>query len=79
MSSVKNLSDIHRGRKYMIAGYTDPHSPYSEKLVKMGFVEGTIVERTATEISDPLILNLRHSRVALRRGEAKIVLVRDVE
>jgi len=79
MTAVKNLSDISRGHKYMITGYSDPHSEYSEKLVKMGFVEGTIVQRTGTEISDPIILNLRHSRVALRRNEAKAVLVRDTE
>ena len=79
MTAVKNLSDIPKGRKYMITGYSDPHSEYSEKLVKMGFVKGTIIERTGTEISDPMILNLRHSRVALRRGEAKTVLVREAE
>jgi len=79
MITVNNLSDIPRGHKFIITGYSDPQSEYSQKLVKMGFVEGTVVERTETEISDPIILNLRHSRVALRRGEAKTILVRDAE
>jgi len=79
MTAVNNLSDIPRGRKFMITGYSDPGSEYSAKLVKMGFVEGTVIERTGTEISDPMVLNVRHSRVALRRHEARVVLVRDID
>ena len=76
MSTITTLSDAQKGRPYIINGFTDPSSEYAEKLLKMGFVEGTVVSRSEVEINDPMIFVLRHARVALRKKEAQEILVR---
>ncbi len=77
MPNIKNLSEIPKGSRYIISGFENSGSEYSEKLMKMGFVEGTPVERTGADINDPMVFSLRHSRVALRKKEAQVILVRE--
>ena len=69
------LDEIIKGRAYLVAGIQQNDSLYSEKLYKMGFVEGTPVRLAPVEIYDPMVIEIRGSRIALRRQEAQQVYV----
>ena len=79
MAGKLNLADISKGKAYQIAGFADSSSEYSEILLKMGFVEGTKVELAPVKISDPIVYQIRGSRIALRKVEAKQILVKEAE
>lgn len=76
MSTELNLSEIRKGLVYQVTGFDDAFSPYAEKLHKMGFVVGTPVERAPVATTDPMIVHIRGSRIALRRKEALSVRVK---
>ena len=78
MSSSINLANISQGKSYEVSGFTSETSDYAEKLYKMGFVKGTPVELAPVKISDPIIVQIRGSRVALRKREAEEILVTEV-
>ena len=78
MASTTNVSAMHRGKSYRVSGFTQGDSPYAEKLHKMGFVIGTSVELAPVEISDPMVVQIRGSRVALRKKEAQQILVEEI-
>ncbi|CCO25042.1 FeoA family protein [Maridesulfovibrio hydrothermalis] len=75
MTTNINLSNVCVGRSYCILGYELETSEYAQKLRKMGFVEGTPIELAPIKISDPMIFQIRGSRVALRKIEAKQIKV----
>ena len=78
MSEHLRLTEVQKNKWYQIAGFIDSPSIYSEKLYKMGFVEGTSIQLAPVKLSDPLVFQIRGSRIALRKKEAEQVLVREV-
>lgn len=78
-TGITRLSEIPKGSRYVVCGFENEESEYAEKLLKMGFVEGTVVERSSADINDPMVFSLRHSRVALRKKEAGEIRVKDSE
>lgn len=78
MADSVKLSDIRKGGSYQIAGFADSVSEYTEKLLKMGFVEGTAVELAPVKISDPIVYQIRGCRIALRKKEAQQIYVKEV-
>ena len=78
MASSINLAEINIGKVYRVAGFSDAESPYAVKLHKMGFVEGTKIELAPVKLSDPMVVQIRGSRVALRKDEANHIYVEEV-
>ena len=78
MSKRINLTQAVKGISYRISGFTDQDSDYSDKLRKMGFISGTPIELAPVAISDPLVFQIRGSRIALRRKEAEEILVEGI-
>lgn len=78
MTKNINLSQILKGRSYAVLGFETETSEYSQKLRKMGFVEGTKITLAPIKISDPMIFEIRGSRVALRKDEADQVKVEEI-
>ncbi len=72
-----NLADISKGIAYEVIGFEPETSVYAEKLYKMGFVKGTPVELAPVKMSDPMIVQIRGSRIALRKNEAREILVKE--
>ncbi|CAG35688.1 FeoA family protein [Desulfotalea psychrophila] len=86
--SIK-LTNIKRGKTYKVPGFNQSlsdytcqetdfaqsTSDYAAKLYKMGFIEGTPIELASVNISDPIVIQIRGSRVALRKNEAQQILV----
>ena len=78
MSNNTNLTEINREKIYQVAGFVDNSSDYAQKLHKMGFVEGTPVELAPVKLSDPMVIQIRGSRIALRKDEAQQILVQEL-
>lgn len=78
MTKNINLSKILEGRKYSVLGFESETSDYAIKLRKMGFIEGTTICLAPIKISDPMIFEIRGSRVALRKNEADQIKVEEV-
>ena len=78
MPKPTNLTEINRGKTYQVAGFVNNETDYAEKLYKMGFVEGTPVELAPVKISDPMVIQIRGSRIALRKSEAQQILVQEI-
>ncbi len=77
MTEISRLSDILKDRCYKVHGFKED-SDYSDKLHKMGFVEGTIIKLAPVKTYDPIIFQIRSSRIALRKKEAELILVKEV-
>lgn len=78
MARQTNLTEISRDKTYQVAGFLNNSTDYAEKLHKMGFVEGTPVELAPVNLSDPMVIQIRGSRIALRKSEAQQILVREL-
>lgn len=72
-----NLADISKGIAYEVVGFEPENSVYAEKLYKMGFVKGTPIELAPVTSSDPMVVQIRGSRIALRKSEAQEILVKE--
>lgn len=77
MPKSTNITEISRDRSYQVVGFVNNLSDYAEKLHKMGFVEGTPVELAQVKLSDPMVIQIRGSRIALRKIEAQQILVKE--
>ncbi len=75
MSKNTNLTEIIKGKIYQVAGFVNNSSEYAEKLIRMGFVVGTPIELAPVKMSDPMVVQIRGSRIALRKSEAQQILV----
>ncbi|TIH20118.1 ferrous iron transport protein A [Marinifilum sp. JC120] len=78
MTKNINLSKILEGRTYAVLGFETEASEYSQKLRKMGFVKGTKIALAPIKISDPMIFEIRGSRIALRKDEADQIKVEEL-
>ena len=72
-----SLADMQRNRRYRVTGFNETVFGYTDKLFKMGFVEGTPVQLAPVAMIDPIVVELRGSRVALRKSEAQQVHVKE--
>lgn len=71
------LANMQAGITYQVTGFNTTSEDYATKLYKMGFVEGTPVELASVKIADPIVVQIRGSRIALRKKEAQQVLVEE--
>ena len=78
MTRHMTLSQTERDKTYRVIGFTDNQTEYADKLFKMGFITGTDVSLAPVTINDPLVVQIRGSRVALRKSEAAEILVQEV-
>lgn len=78
MSNHISLDQVRKGKTYQVAGFQNSESAYAEKLYKMGFVEGTPLRLAPVALKDPMVVEIRGSRIALRRMEAKQVFVEEL-
>lgn len=78
MTKNMTLSRILEGRSYAVLGFEAEASDYAQKLRKMGFVEGTAISLAPIKISDPMIFEIRGSRIALRKNEAEQIKVEEI-
>ena len=77
MSRIIQLTQMCRDKEYQVAGFVTAESDYTEKLGKMGFVAGTPVALAPVKLLDPMVIQIRGSRIALRKNEAQQILVQE--
>lgn len=78
MADRLSLDEMIKGTTYQVAGFANQGTDYAEKLHKMGFVQGTQLQLAPVAISDPMVIEIRGCRVALRKSEAKEIFVEEV-
>lgn len=78
MSKIINLADMCKGKTYQVSGFSQASSEYAEKLHKMGFVVGTGITLAPVTAADPMVVQIRGSRLALRKKEAQQILVEEI-
>ena len=78
MAGIIDLAEMSKGKRYEVDGFKSNSSAYAEKLYKMGFVKGTPVELAPVRIADPIVVQIRGSRIALRKKEAQEILVKEL-
>jgi ferrous iron transport protein A len=78
MASQTVLTQMQSGIAYQIIGVDTQSVEYTDKLYKMGFVEGTPVELASVKIADPIVVHIRGSRIALRKNEANQIRVEEL-
>ena len=77
MICTLSLATMLQDKSYRVVGFQNDATDYAEKLLKMGFVAGTPVALAPTGQKDPLVVNIRGSRIALRRAEAQEIIVEE--
>ena len=70
------LAELEAGEEGVVLG-VDASTPIGRRLLDLGFVPGTrvTVVRNAP-LGDPVVYELRGTRLCLRRSEARLVQVR---
>lgn len=73
------IRDLKLGNRARVAGYEKGNSQYRTKLLSMGLTRG--VEITLTKIApmgDPVELEVRDFHLSLRKSEADILILEDI-
>ena len=75
-----SLSDLGKGVKAVVAGYSNSNSEYRAKLLALGVTRGTHVEIVNQSLlGDTIYIKVRESNIVLRRAEAGNILVRAIK
>ena len=69
-----HLSDLSRGDRARVLGYTDPDAPYARHLTSLGLVPGTELRVVRyAPLGDPVEIEFRGAHVMLRPKEAFVL------
>jgi ferrous iron transport protein A len=73
---MPTLSDMHRGDRGVVTGFSRAAARYRAKLLSMGLTPGAdvLVVRYAP-MGDPIEIEIRGYRLSLRRQEASVIEV----
>lgn len=73
---MKTLEEMPRHRPALVEHVGGSRS-FRRRLLEMGLVPGTTVHvRNVAPFGDPIEIEVRHSRLSIRRHEAKMVRVK---
>lgn len=76
-SNEVSLSSLQIGANGEVARLSNAPKELRQRLLSMGFVEGTAVEvSSVAPLGDPITVRILGFSLALRRSEAKCVVVR---
>ena len=76
MPSNDHLSDLRPGQSGTVSGHRECASLAAQRLMHLGVLKGQpvrVVRRAPT--GDPIEIELRHTRLSLRRAEADLIQV----
>ncbi|MBI3535032.1 MAG: ferrous iron transport protein A [Deltaproteobacteria bacterium] len=74
----KTLGELNKGEAGIIVKVEENHK-ISNRLLEMGFLEGTRVEviHEAPITKDPIAIRVRGTIIALRRSEAQLIEIKN--
>ncbi|HJJ39126.1 MAG TPA: FeoA family protein [Methanocorpusculum sp.] len=71
------LSSLETGASASIIGFSEKGSEISNRLFELGFVNGSIITASGkAPFGNPLVFTIHGGKLALRKEDAKSVLVR---
>ena len=74
----RTLSTLSPGKEAVIES-VDCASPVGRRLLDLGFVTGSVVRVVRrAPLRDPVVYEVRGTRICLRRSESKLIRVRQV-
>lgn len=73
---VTTLNNLRACQFCMVIGLKEGDTPIAQRLLEMGFVEGTGIEVLGfAPLGDPMRVKIRDCTVALRKSEASMIEV----
>ncbi len=71
-----SLSNLVRGMKAKVVGYTEGNPAYRAKLLALGLTRGAVVQLVnQAPLGDPVEIEVRGFHLSLRKAEAAVVEV----
>lgn len=68
------LATLKPGDRAKVIGYSDPNAPYARQLLSLGLIPGTEIRvMRRAPLGDPLEIEFRGTRLAIRPGEAELL------
>jgi ferrous iron transport protein A len=75
-----SLADIPVGSQARIIGYLNQNRLCRSKLLALGLTKGTVVKcMGCAPMGNPIQIQVRGSNIALRKKEASIVMIDEIE
>jgi Fe2+ transport system protein FeoA len=82
---LKSLSELDIGKSAIVKGFQDNPLMKSEekmvaRLMELGFIREALVKvvHQAPFANDPIAVEIRGKKIAIRRADARLVLVQEV-
>ena len=82
---IRTLSELAVGKSAIVRGFLDDQLTASEekmvaRLMELGFVKQTMIKiiHEAPFAHDPIAVEVRGKKIAIRRVDAKLILVEEI-
>ena len=72
---IISLDKAVTGQQYKINKIDDHNSEVRRQLSVRGFVRGVVIKVLRAQGSGPLLIEIKHSRIAIGRSEAAMIFV----
>jgi ferrous iron transport protein A len=77
---MKRLNELSENSRARIVGFEQGDGNYRSKLFSMGLTQGSIVTvKRLAPLGDPVEVEVRGNKASLRKKEASVILVEEVE
>jgi len=77
---MKHLNEIEENTKARIVGFEEGSEKYRSKLFSLGLSRGSeLTLRRVAPLGDPVEVEVRGGRASLRKNEARVILVEEVD
>ncbi|MFW6361840.1 MAG: FeoA family protein [Spirochaetota bacterium] len=77
---MQRLNELAENSRAKIVGFEEGSGAYRSKLYAMGLTQGsTITVRRVAPLGDPVEVSVRGANASLRRKEAKVIYVEEVQ
>lgn len=79
ITETVNLSSLHPGESGSVGEISSNHRELKFKILSLGLVKGALVRvLNIAPFGDPITIEVKGSKVCLRKSEASIVMLSDV-
>lgn len=77
---MKHLNELSENTRARIVGFDQGDGNYRSKLFSMGLTQGSeILVRRLAPLGDPVEVEVRGNKASLRKKEAGVILVEELE
>jgi len=77
---MKRLNELSENSRARIVGFEQGDGTYRSKLFSMGLTQGSEIRiRRLAPLGDPIEVEVRGNKASLRKKEAAVILVEEIE